>query len=204
MRRNDLRDSGVRITITGGRSDDGYSIAAPTLIISQKPLVWDPAAGGEGIRLITYPHRRQLPAVKSIDYLMPIWLQPMLRERGADDVLYEQDGRVSECPRSNVFIVTQDEKLVTPARDVLMGITRKHLLLLAAGLCATQERDVTLAEFRQAGEVFITSTTKGALPVREIDGRQIGDGRPGPLTRKLRQAYSKLIASEAGLTPPAS
>ena len=82
----------------------------------------------KGIELVTWPHQRQLPAVKSIDYVMAIWLQPWMKKNGADDVLYHNNGTVTECPRANFFLVMEDGRLVTPAENILEGVTRKKLL----------------------------------------------------------------------------
>jgi branched-chain amino acid aminotransferase len=77
QQRNDLADSGIRLTLTGGYSSDGYSLATPNLIITQQPLMIDlKAECPPPIRIITYAHQRQLPDIKTIDYLMAIWLQP--------------------------------------------------------------------------------------------------------------------------------
>jgi D-alanine transaminase/branched-chain amino acid aminotransferase len=92
-----IADSGVRLTLTGGYSTDGYSQAEPNLVIQQSLLKAPITAGiSRSIQLMSYPHQRQLPEVKTIDYLMAIWLQPLLRDKGADDVLYHYDGVVSE------------------------------------------------------------------------------------------------------------
>src|SRR5579871_1658959 len=115
QRRNGLEYSGIRLTLTGGLSGDGLSISVPTLVMHQIPLSIVP--GREplpAIRLVSYPHRRQLPDIKTIDYLMAIWLQPYIRDKGADDVLYVPDGVITECPRSSFFMVTSDGTVVTP------------------------------------------------------------------------------------------
>ena len=184
LERNGIADSGVRLTLTGGYSPDGYSLAQPNLVIHQSllaaPVSEEPT---HGIRLMSYPHVRQLPEVKTIDYLMAIWLQPLLREKGADDVLYHRDGVIAECPRSNFFLLTDRDVLVTPGANVLKGITRMKVLEAVKGRLATEERDVLLAELRGAKEAFITSTTKHALPVTAVDGVRVGDGRIGPVAK---------------------
>jgi D-alanine transaminase/branched-chain amino acid aminotransferase len=190
LRRNDILNSGVRLTLTGGHSDDGYSIGQPTLIITQAPLRTNPALAN-GIRLMTAEHQRQLCDVKSLDYLMPIWLQPLMRERGADDIIYHRGGVVSECPRSNVFIVTRDGKLATPGEDILKGVIRKHVLELAPAQLTVEQRTVRLEELRIAAEVFITSTTKGVVPIIAIDGVPVGAGRVGEVTRSLGAALAE-------------
>ncbi|HET6253409.1 MAG TPA: aminotransferase class IV [Puia sp.] len=174
IRLNNIPDSGIRITLTGGYSPDGYSIAQPNLIITQIPL---PIPGREcvpPIRLISYPHQRQIPDVKTIDYLMAIHLQPHIRERGATDVLYHYNGVVTECPRSNFFLVTADNTLVTPARNMLKGITRSKILGFAAANSKVEERDVLLAEIPGAKEAFISATGRHLVPVSHIDDQPVG------------------------------
>jgi len=205
QQKNDIPDSGIRLTLTGGYSPDGYSLARPNLIITQQPL---PAPITEelqkSISLVTYPHQRQMPDVKTIDYLMAIWLQPYIRENGADDVLYHRggishqdgidhpDGIIAECPRSNFFIVTADNIVVTPARHILKGITRMKVLEVARQQFKTEERDLVLEELQTAKEAFITSTTKHVVPVIGIDNRMIGGGTPGIVTRWLNRELYKL------------
>ncbi|GAA0557723.1 aminotransferase class IV [Chitinophaga japonensis] len=196
LQRNHLPASGIRLTLTGGYSPDGYSITAPNLVITQQPLRL-PAADAfeQGLRLLSYPHRRQLPEVKSLDYLMAIWLQPHIREHQADDVLYRQHGLVTECPRANFFIVTGDDTVMTPARDTLKGIIRNKVLQLARKRYKTEEGDVTLAAAQKAKEAFITSTTRHILPVLALDGRPVGEGRPGPVTTALSKALEELVTA---------
>ena len=82
IQKNQLPDGGIRLTLTGGYSTDGYEIASPNLIISQHPLQ-KPSKElfQQGLKLITYPFQRQLAHVKTIDYLMAIWLQPVLKKK---------------------------------------------------------------------------------------------------------------------------
>jgi D-alanine transaminase/branched-chain amino acid aminotransferase len=100
---------------------------------------------------------------------MAVWLQPKRVEAGADDILYYQDGLISECPRSNFFLVTADNRILTPAAHVLKGITRKKLIELAEKEFVVEERDISLDDMHSAKEAFITSTTRQVLPVRQID-----------------------------------
>lgn len=191
---NGIADSGIRLTLTGGYSKDGYTPAAPNLVITQQALTIADPALSPGIRLITHAHQRQMPEVKTIDYLMAIWLQPSIRAQGADDVLYHQDGVVTECPRSNFFIVTEGDVVLTPGRNILAGITRAKLLELSTG--KIEERDITLADIRSAKEAFITSTTKYLVPVVGVDGQAIGDGRPGPVWSELLRRLLAATAAE--------
>lgn len=170
IQKNQLPDTGIRIGLTGGYSADGFQPGKPNLFISQHHFFLPkPADIERGVKLTSYSYQRQLPYIKSIDYLMAIWLQPMRIEKGADDVLYHQNGLISECPRSNFFLVTQDERIITPASGALNGITRKKLLALTGQPFEIEERDVLMEEIKTAKEAFITSTTKRILPVRQID-----------------------------------
>lgn len=213
QQKNNIPDSGIRLTLTGGYSPDGYSLVRPNLIITQQPLLAPITEElPKSIRLVTYPHQRQMPDVKTIDYLMAIWLQPYIRENGADDVLYHRggishqdgiehpDGIITECPRSNFFIVTADNIVVTPARHMLKGITRMKVLELARQQFRTEERDVLLEEVYRAKEAFITSTTKQVLPVISIDNRVIGDGEAGTVSRWLNREVYKLAKRESAMT----
>lgn len=170
LKMNNASNTGVRITLTGGYSEDGYQLSNPNLIISLRSFSSLTKEQFEkGIKLITYEHQRQLPEVKSIDYLMAIWLQPFMKRNNADDVLYHQSGIVSECPRSNFFIVRNDDCIVTPSKKILKGVMRNKLIEIAKTGFKVEERDVTIEEIRSAKEAFITSTTKIILPVRQID-----------------------------------
>lgn len=170
LKKNEIADTGVRITLTGGYSPDSYQLAKPNLIISIQSYPLPTQQPFEnGIKLITHSHQRQLPQVKTIDYLMAIWLQPLIRQKKADDVLYYSNGLISECPRANIFIVTMKNKIITPAKNVLKGIVRMKTIQLAQGLFECEERDISIDELKAAKEVFITSTTKSILPVAQID-----------------------------------
>ncbi|WP_315817912.1 aminotransferase class IV [Paraflavitalea speifideaquila] len=125
LMKNHLPDSGIRITLTGGYSSDGYTISSPNLVITQQPLPINGALHAKGIHLVTYPHQRQIPAAKSIDYMMAVWLQSFVHQQEAQDVLYHHNNIVTECPRSNFFIVTADDTLLTPRYQILQGVIRK-------------------------------------------------------------------------------
>jgi D-alanine transaminase/branched-chain amino acid aminotransferase len=183
IEKNKIPDSGIRITLTGGYSEDGYTQAKPNLLITQTPFTFNQDNFNKGTRLITYQHQRQLPQVKTIDYLMAIRLQSFIKENNADDILYYNENEICECPRSNFFIVTKNDKIITPAKNILKGITRKKIL-------GSSEFDITEGIIKPTDilnikEAFITSTTKNILPVLKINGREIGDGIPGMVTRKI-------------------
>ena len=190
IQKNDCPDSGIRITITGGVSSDGYSPASPNLIITQQPLLMNNnPADIRSIRLISYEHTRELPHVKSINYLMGVYLQDQVKQAGADDVLYTHSGSVSELPRSNIFMISKDGHLITPSEKILHGITRKHILELAEKQMAVQIRPVSVDELLQADEVFISSTTKRLWAVTAINQQKIGKGAVGAIIQQLYKSF---------------
>lgn len=184
-----LTVSGIRILLTGGPSSDGYTISAPRLAVIRQPLSAPPGQlPATGIGLCSYGYQRQLSSVKTTDYLMAVWLQPWLKERGGDDILYHDGGLVRECPRSNIFLVDEVGALVTPKEGMLAGITRKQVIAVAeqAGIPSVQ-RDVRLDEVHRAREVFITSSTRRIVPVRQIDDHLFTSR--GPVTQMLWDAF---------------
>lgn len=190
---NNIPDSGIRMTLTGGYSNDGFNIADPNLIISQQIFALNTDIISKGIRLITHSYQRRFSDAKTIDYMEAIWLQPLIRERNADDVLYQNNGIITECPRANFFIVNADGHVLTPFKNILQGISRKHILGVSAKLFLTKESNITLNDIKHAKEAFITSTTKNIVPVVQIDGSIIGDGKPGRITQALINDYNRII-----------
>jgi len=187
MHKNKLPDSGLKMTLTGGYAEDGYTIDQPTLIITQHRFDTGAAVAAfeNPLHLVRFEHQRQLAHIKTIDYLQAIRLQPFIKEQGAQDVLYFHAGEILECPRANFFIVTDNDEVLTPARHVLHGVTRKKLLENKE--LKVTESVITPGQLANAREAFITSTTKMVLPVVQIDGRRVGNGRPGEVTRNMRR-----------------
>lgn len=190
-----LSSSGIRLFLTGGPSPDGYLLGDdPTLFLVQQPLPTIPDEPKmPGLRLFSYPYSRQLPHVKTLDYVMAVWLQPWLRERGGDDLLYHRDGVISESPKSNFFLVTAQGTLATPSSDMLAGVTRHHILLAAerAGI-EVEQRDVTLSEIADAREAIITSSTRRLSVIREIDGFELPEHHEHPVSRRIWDAFVEI------------
>jgi len=186
MHTNNLPESGIKITLTGGYSEDAYTLpASQNLIITQQPLTIHHTLQSEGLTLVTYCYQRQLSEMKTLDYSMAIWLQPFIKENNANDVLYQYNGFIKETPRANFFIVTREGEVVTAKNNVLGGIIRKNIINLDGSGLKITERDFTLEELYNASEAFITSTTKNILPVYKIDGKKIGHGKAGKITEQL-------------------
>ena len=123
-------------------------------------------------------------------------------ERNANyAVLLDSEGNVTEGKGWNIFALNSG-RLVSPSEGVLKGITRQTVLDLADKLNIDAKLDMLPeSELRGAGEVFLTSTAGGIVPVRSIDGRKIGDGTPGPVTQRLTQMYWELHEDEGFTTP---
>jgi branched-chain amino acid aminotransferase len=190
IEKNKIAESGIRLILTGGYSLNNYEPTLPNLLILQQKLqLPSEEKFAKGVKVISYEYQRDLPHIKSINYLIGIWLQQKLKEEDAEDVLYHKDGVVSELPRANVFVVTKDEIIVTPKYKILFGITRMKLLNLAAQKYRIEERDLTIEEIKNSAEAFMTSTTKRILPINQIDDVIIGNGKAGPVTSLLNDAF---------------
>ena len=183
--KNNMPHAGIRIVLTGGYSPDAYQPTTPNLIVMQSPLTITDSPEPKEVNIITHEFVRDLPEAKTINYSMGIWLLKKIQEQQADDVLYHQQGVVSEFPRCNFFIVTQNSEIVTPAVNALKGITRKRVLELSG--FNIREGLVTLEDIRTAKEAFLTSSTKRIQAVVKMDGQPIGNGRAGETTRALLQ-----------------
>ncbi len=192
--KNAAKEAGLQLFLTGGIASDGFSPTNSQLVLIMTVLPKPrPADYDQGYRLISYRYQRDLPQIKSNNYLMAVYLSDKLKQTNASDVLYHDDKRVLETTRSNIFIVKSDNTIVTPDKDVLPGITRKQMLKLAPQVSRLELRDVALDELWNAKEIFITGTTKGAMPVTQIDGKLIGTGKPGDITKEMGEVYKKHV-----------
>jgi branched-chain amino acid aminotransferase len=179
--------------------DPRLNRSGPTLIVlaEHKPPVYDLA----GITLITSSMRRPPPdcmdpKIHHNNLLPSILAKIEANAAGADDaVMLDHRGFVAETNATHLFLVTAG-RLGTPAALACPeGITRAAVLELAAedGL-ACDVRDFSLTDFYNADEVFVTGTMGGLAPVTTIDGRTIGDGKPGPVTGRLMELFADLVA----------
>jgi D-alanine transaminase len=169
---------------------------APSLVVSAKSI--DPGLGEanarRGVRIVTLADERWAhPHIKTLQLLPNVLAKQAAREAGAYEAwLVDSHGFVTEGASTNAWIVAEDGALVTRQADqaILRGVTRSTLLDLAARQgFSFQERPFSLEEAYRAREAFFSSATTIAMPVVAIDGRTIGDGRPGPLTLALRRAF---------------
>jgi len=192
LEKNGEADASLRLVLTGGYSENAYLPAEPNLIILQqayKELSAETYA--QGVGLMTTAFKRELPGIKTTNYMNGIRLLPELRRFEAFEPLYHDHGYVRESVRSNIFLVDQKGTLITPDKHILPGITRKKVLEMARGESETEVRPVRLKELGEAREIFITGTFKQLLPIVHINGKKVGSGKPGPVSQELRQRFLK-------------
>jgi D-alanine transaminase len=163
----------------------------PTILaFTQSRSLIDNPLAQRGIRVITVPDLRWGRAdIKTTQLLFASLMKNEAMAQGADDAWMERGGVITEGTAQNAHIITKDGVLVTHPlnRDILHGITRAAVLPLIP--CEIEERPFTVAEAEQAAEAFVSSASGFVMPVVRINLRQIGEGRPGPVTVALRAAY---------------
>jgi D-alanine transaminase len=202
VRRNRVHYGIVYLQITRGvaRRDHAFPPASvrPSLVVSAKPLNFaknqDTAA--HGIKVVTYPENRWPRVdIKSIALLPNVLAKQAAREQGAYEAWYvDERGFVTEGASSNAWIVTAEGRVVTRSAEsgILAGITRAVLIdALAAMQLSLEERAFTPLEAKQAAEAFVTASSQIVMPVVMIDGQSIGDGKPGTITRRLREQFHR-------------
>ncbi|MBN3582722.1 aminotransferase class IV [Algoriphagus aestuarii] len=193
--KNDMEQGGFRMLLSGGLSENHFSPADGKLFIFPETLLFPSEEKyNQGIKLLGLDYVRPLADIKTTNYALSVWDSLRWKKEGAEDVLYHKNGIVSESSRSNFFIV-KNGTVITPDKDILLGITRKHVLQL---IDKVEIRQVTLEESLSADEAFITSTTKILLPVTQIDDHQIGNGKPGPVSMDILNKF-KILERENSL-----
>lgn len=196
----------VRLVATPGDIDPespfpGTPVGIPRVVVTVHDLVLDPAAREQGIRAILVPWGREAAHVKSVSYLPSSMARREARARGVEDALLTDGrGNILEAAAANIFAVVHGV-LVTPPVDgsILPGVTRQAVLELAAAAgVVVAERALHAKDLGRASEAFLTATTREVTPLVEVGGVALGDGRPGPVTRRLQAAFVELVASEGG------
>jgi branched-chain amino acid aminotransferase len=196
-RRNRIRDGYIRLVVTRGAGTLGLNpnrCKNPSvIIIAGKIQLYPPELYERGMEIVTVPTTRNLhsalnPAIKSLNYLNNIMAKIEANNAGCQEaVMLNPEGFVAECTGDNLFILS-NEQLVTPplAAGALHGITRQVVmdLAIASGL-KVGEPNLTRYDLFNADECFLTGTGAELVPVVKIDGRVIGTGKPGPVTKSL-------------------
>ena len=191
--KNEFKNGGMKIILTGGYSEDGYFPSKETNLIIMLSKIKKPSKKNydQGIKLLLHKHFRDIASVKTTNYIVPIRLANELKKQGATDVLYHWDGKISESSRSNFFIVKKDNTIVTPKTHILNGITRKRVVEIAQQHYKLIEKDISVRELKNAKEAFLSSTTKGTLPVTQVDDIKIGNGKAGKVSTHLNELLKK-------------
>lgn len=198
LKRNPTQEGGLYLQVTRGAADRDFLYPDPStksslvMFTQARPVIEAPSAK-RGLSVIFQPDIRwQRRDIKTVALLAASMAKEAARAAGADDAWMIEDGKVTEGTSNNAYIITKDDVIVTRAlsNKILHGITRKAVLALAKeeGL-RVEERDFTPQEAKEAKEAFLTSASTFVTAVVKIDGQELGDGKPGPLTTRLREIY---------------
>jgi branched-chain amino acid aminotransferase len=210
IRANDLPEARLRLTVTGGRHDGAIRLrrtGEPNLILTASPLIPPPAEhyrDGVDVVLSPWPVHGSLPLprIKTVNRLMHLMAKEAALEQGAYESLFQDEaGGILEGTATNVFFVV-DGVLRTASLEspLLEGVTRDAVLetARAAGM-RVEEGRVGAEELPRAREAFLTSTTIELLPIRTLDARPMGEGRPGPVWRGLFEQFRAKVSAETGI-----
>uniref|UniRef100_A0A7C3VC55 Branched-chain-amino-acid aminotransferase n=1 Tax=Archaeoglobus fulgidus TaxID=2234 RepID=A0A7C3VC55_ARCFL len=207
LRRNNLRDAYIRPIVTRGVGDlglDPRKCPKPSIIVITKP--WGKLYGDlyeKGLKAVTVAVRRNSfdalpPNIKSLNYLNNILAKIEANAKGGDEAIFlDRNGYVSEGSGDNIFVVKNGTITTPPAINNLKGITREVVIELIHRLgIPFKEANIGLYDLYTADEIFVTGTAAEIAPIVVIDGRKIGDGRPGEITRRLMEEFKKVTESE--------
>jgi D-alanine transaminase len=204
VRRNRLKNALVYMQVTRGVAPRNHSFppegTPPALVITARRynINAGDARAVSGVSVITQPDIRWGRVdIKTVGLLPNALAKQAATEAGAYEAMLVRDGVVTECSSSNAWIVDGNGALITHPKgnSILGGITRQTAIACAEELqMKVIERPFTVAEAKAAKEVFVTSATSFVTPVISVDGARIGDGKPGPVAARLREAYKARAA----------
>lgn len=210
---NGMKDGYIRPVITRGVGDLGLNPAncpqATWFVICDSIRLYPEKYYREGLTLVTVPSRRNVhealsPKIKSLNYLNNILAKIECNQQGAQEaVMLTQDGFVAECTADNLFILRKGRLLTPPTwQGALEGVTRGVVLELARKRrLPVAEEPITRYDISTAQEAFMTGTAAEIVPVVGLDQRPIGDGRPGPATKRLIADFKALTRREGDAIP---
>ena len=195
--RNDLGEGVVYLQVTRGTAERDFLPTpgtTPTLVMfTQAKIITDSPAAANGIAVKSLPDIRWARRdIKSVALLAQVLAKQAAAAAGAGEAWMIEDGYVTEGGSSSAFILTKDDVIVTRPNSnaILPGCTRKAVVALAEERqLKVEERAFTVAEALAAKEAFITSASAFVQPVVTIDGKVVGDGKPGPMATRLREIY---------------
>jgi len=199
IRRNRVRNGLLYLQVTRGAVRRDHAIPddgpRPTLILTARSVAPEAAARKfeNGIAAITRPDERWARCdIKTTQLLPNLLARTAAKRAGAGEaLLVDRDGFITEGAGANVWIVDRDGNVVTRnlGNDILPGVTRRVVMEAVGDGLSIAERKFTLAEAMRAREVFLTSANGAAVPIVAIDGKPVGDGKPGPVGRRIRALY---------------
>ncbi|HAO40513.1 MAG TPA: D-amino-acid transaminase [Afipia sp.] len=205
VRRNRVSYGIVYLQVTRGvaRRDHAFPVkpVKPAVVVTARALNFqkNQETAAKGIGVITVPENRWPRVdIKSVSLLPNVLAKQQARENDAYEAWYvDSNGHVTEGSSSNAWIVTRDGSVVTRSAEsgILAGITRAVLTEVMAALqIKFEERPFTPAEAYEAAEAFVTASSQIVMPVVKIDGRSIGDGKPGSISMRLREEFHRFSA----------
>ena len=208
LRANKLRNAYIRLVVTRGIGDlglDPRKCPKPTIfIITDKIKLYPEEFYENGLQVIVTKTKRNIkealnPEIKSLNYLNNILARIEVNRAGmAEGIMTNVEGYVAEATADNIFIV-RDKEVITPPTEMgaLRGITRDAVLEIAGTLgIKTHELPFTVKELYGADECFLTGTAAEVISAVKVDGKNIGDGKPGEITLKLREEFRRLTQRE--------
>ncbi|MFA5177136.1 MAG: branched-chain-amino-acid transaminase [Candidatus Omnitrophota bacterium] len=209
LKKNNLNDAYIRLVVTRGEGDLGLDPRkcngnATIIIITDKIKLYPEELYKNGLKIVTVPTVRNLPEalnpqIKSLNYLNNILAKIEATNSGSDEaIMLDSLGYVAECTGDNIFIV-KGKNLYTPPQcmGTLRGITRDTVLEIARkGKIPAHEHVITRHEVYISDECFLTGTAAEIIPVVMVDGRVIGDGKPGKLTSLLLKKFRETTRKE--------
>ncbi|HVL48780.1 MAG TPA: branched-chain-amino-acid transaminase [Candidatus Thermoplasmatota archaeon] len=210
---NNLRDAYIRPIVARGRGDLGLDPRkckeATVVILARQMGALYGDAYERGLTLVSVSTRRNSPQVlspniKSLNYLNNILARIEVNERGADEgIMLDLQGFVSEATADNIFLVSKGVIVTPPTYNSLKGITRGAVIDVArAEGYEVREEPITMFDVYAADEVFITGTAAEVAPCVSVDGRVVGNGKPGPVTKQLMAGFQKLTHSTGTAIQP--
>lgn len=203
LKKNNLNDAYIRVVVTRGEGDLGLDprkcYGSPNIIIiTDKITLYAKELYNKGMEIITVPTIRNNPEalnprLKSLNYLNNILAKIEANNSGySEAIMLDPQGFVAECTGDNIFLLKRGV-LSTPSQGSLQGITRDAVLMLARNSkIPCEERYITRHEVYTADECFLTGTAAEIIPVVKVDGRLVGDGKPGAVTLKMMKMFKAL------------
>lgn len=208
LKENKLNDGYIRIVVSRGMGDLGLDPRkckiASVIIITDAITLYSAQLYEKGLDTITVPTRRNSPEalnpqIKSLNYLNNILAKIEATNHGVPEaIMLSQEGYVTECTGDNIILIKKNKLTAVPTwLGVLAGITATTVLDIARSLkMSCEEKPFTRYDIYTADELILTGTAAEVIPVVKVDGRPIGDGTVGPVTKKLIEEFKKIVSKE--------